>query len=96
MGSAFLEAMAFRLPLVGPRLGAIPHFLRDGETGFTYEPGSGTDLVRRLLQLAGDPALCKSLGDAGHDLARREYSWDVVAARVASTIRARLGIRLSA
>jgi glycosyltransferase involved in cell wall biosynthesis len=90
MGIAFLEAMAFRLPLVGPRLGAIPYFLRDGETGFTYAPGDAGELARRLLVLARDPGLCKSFGDAGHDLGRREYTWEAVAARVASVIRERL------
>ena len=87
MGLAFVEAMAFRLPLVGPRLGSIPHFLRDGETGFLYEPGDAAQLADRLVRLARAPSLCKSLGDAGHDLAQRDYSWDVVAARVAAGIR---------
>ena len=46
---------------------------RDGETGFLVQPGDFATLKKRLLQLAGDPALCRKMGQAGQDFARENF-----------------------
>jgi glycosyltransferase involved in cell wall biosynthesis len=92
MGCAFLEAMAFRVAAVGPRLGAIEYFLQERSTGLTFEPGNVEQLTACLLALAQDPALCKTVGDGAHDLVQRDYNWPRVAADVARGIRQRVAV----
>ncbi len=53
-GIAYLEGMAFGLPAIGTRAGAIPHLITDEENGFLIAPGDSESLARRLQQLADD------------------------------------------
>ncbi|MBA3657565.1 MAG: glycosyltransferase [Gemmatimonadaceae bacterium] len=56
-GRAVLEAMAVGRPVVASRVGGLREIIRDGENGFLITPGSTHEIVDRVLQLAGDPAL---------------------------------------
>jgi len=44
-----LEAFALGKPIIGARIGGIPELVRDGETGYTFEPGSVDDLGDKIL-----------------------------------------------
>ncbi len=56
-GRAVLEAMAVGRPVVASRVGGLREIIRDGENGFLITPGITRQIVDRVLQLAGDPAL---------------------------------------
>ena len=62
-GIVFVEAMAFGLPLVAPRTGAVPDFVEDGRNGFMVEPGDIDALAEALIKLLDDPQLCRKFGE---------------------------------
>jgi Glycosyltransferase len=74
-GVVFVEAMAYGLPLVAPRSGAVPDFVEDGKNGFMVEPGDIDGLASALERLLADSGLCWRFGKAGYQLARERYTW---------------------
>jgi glycosyltransferase involved in cell wall biosynthesis len=75
-GLVGLEAMAHGRPVIGFRIGAIPEWLADGETGFLVEPFSTADLARRIASIIGDPALAARMGEAGRRAAAGKFAFD--------------------
>jgi glycosyltransferase involved in cell wall biosynthesis len=65
-GLAVMEAMSFGLPVVASRIGGLPELVRDGLTGFLFAPGDSSAMAERLIELACDPALRRSMGEAGY------------------------------
>jgi glycosyltransferase involved in cell wall biosynthesis len=59
------EAMSYGVPVVAFRVGGIPEWLRDGETGFLVEPKDVVGLAQRIELLLNDPALAQRLGSQG-------------------------------
>jgi glycosyltransferase involved in cell wall biosynthesis len=55
-GIAYLEGMAFGLPAIATRVGAIPELVRDGTNGYLVERGDVAALAKRLAFLAEDRA----------------------------------------
>ena len=47
--------------------------MRDGENGFLVAPGSVDELGKRMLEVLQDPALARSLGDRGRQMAVSDY-----------------------
>lgn len=74
-GIAFVEAMHFGLPCVGPRAWAVPEIIEDGKTGFTVPPEDVEALTDRLLLLLRDPQRARTMGDAARERARRLFTW---------------------
>jgi glycosyltransferase involved in cell wall biosynthesis len=70
---ALPQALAAGKPVVAYDCDGAREACRDGETGFLVQPGDFTALKNRLLKLAGDPALCKKMGEAGRDFARENF-----------------------
>lgn len=71
---ALPQAMAAAKPVVAYDCDGAREACRDGETGFLVRPGDLATLKNRLLQLAGDPALCKTLGQAGQQFVRENFA----------------------
>lgn len=89
-GVAFIEAMHAGLPVVGPRLGAVPDFVVDGVTGRLVEPDDPTALENALASLLADPERALAMGAAGQALARERYDWPVVMGAIGDAIRTAL------
>ena len=68
-----VEAMAAGLPVVGSRTRGIADIVVDGESGLLSPVGDHAALGESVSRLARDPVLRRSLGEAGADLARRNY-----------------------
>ncbi len=81
--NAALEAMASGLPVLATRVGGFPLQVRDGDNGYLIEPGSETQFVERVRQLAGAPALRLALGTGARRFSEN-FSWRTSAARVAA------------
>jgi glycosyltransferase involved in cell wall biosynthesis len=77
-GIATLEAMLFRLPAIGTRLGGYLDLIVDGETGFLVEPKDPQDLAQRIEALLADSGLATRMGRAAKTRALSSYSVDVV------------------
>ena len=85
-GIAVLEAMAYRLPVVATRAGAIPEMVEDGVTGCLVAPDDVEGLAGALIALLGDAARCRTLGEAGHRRAIGTYTWQRVGERLRTRI----------
>src|SRR5262249_15471264 len=63
-GYAILEAMAASLPVVVPRLAAIPEIVEDGVTGLLVPPRDDEALTTALRSLVLDDAARAAMGPA--------------------------------
>ncbi len=76
ISNAILEAMALRLPVVATAVGGTPEIVRDGQDGFLVPPGAPAALARRMLDLLGDAALRRRMGERGRRIVEREFGLD--------------------
>lgn len=86
-GTAWGEAMACGLPVVGWRAGNLPHLAVDGVEALQVEPGDVGALSRALARLAYDEAMRLRLGDAARRRAASRPTWDESAATFFAAIR---------
>lgn len=82
-GIVFLEAAACGTPQVAGRSGGSHEAVADGETGYVVDPQSAGDVAHALATLLGDDALRTKMGERSRERAVAEYSYDVLAARLA-------------
>lgn len=78
---AITEGALHRLPTVSSRVGGIPRLIRDGVTGYLFDPGEDAALGARLAALGDDAALRQTLGDAIHDAAEADFSMEATCRR---------------
>ncbi|WP_345797680.1 glycosyltransferase family 4 protein [Castellaniella sp. MT123] len=64
-GTAFVEAGAAGLPVVGTRVGGVPEMMREGETGLLVPLFDIPALTSALDDLIADPDLRRRMGQAG-------------------------------
>jgi len=81
-GIAFVEAMHFGLPCIGPQAWAVPEIIANGETGFTVPVDDVDRLTDRLLQLLMQPDLARRMGEAARVRARELFTWPRVVRRM--------------
>lgn len=69
-----LEAQAAGLPVIATRHAGIADAVVDGKTGYLVEERDVVGMAERMLDLVGNPALCRSLGDQARQHIRDHYS----------------------
>lgn len=77
---ALLEAMVSRKSIVATRVGGIPEVVKDNENGFlcSHDP---KEISEKILLLLSDKGLRESLGNAGYQMVKEKYTWDMVAGK---------------
>ena len=75
-GIAPLEAAAAGLPVVVTATGGLPQTVEDGTTGYLLPVGDVEGLEAALARLLADPALCRTMGEAGKARVERLFGWD--------------------
>jgi phosphatidyl-myo-inositol dimannoside synthase len=83
LGTAFLEALACEVPIVGTPVGGIPDFLEEEKTGLFCEPGNPESIARAVNRFLSDPELARGCAARGKALVETSYQWDAVAERIA-------------
>lgn len=73
-GYAALEAMACGKPVIASNNTALPEVVQDGITGILCNTGDLEAFVNACRLLAGDPAICSDMGDAGRQRAVEGFS----------------------
>lgn len=81
-GAVFIEALAYKLPIVATQIGAIPDFVIPGKNGHLVAPGDIHALASALIDLLDNPNKCARFGEAGYRLAQERYNWDQVGKRI--------------
>ena len=71
---AILEGMAYGLPVISTKVGAIPEVITDGVEGFLIEPGDVEALADRMVRLDTDSALRQRMGEAARARVMKRYS----------------------
>jgi glycosyltransferase involved in cell wall biosynthesis len=80
MGLTLLEAMACGTPVLCFRAGAMPEFVRHGETGYVYDNLEA--LNGHLRSLAADRGLAAQLGQQARQMVVQEFDYRVVGAKL--------------
>lgn len=88
LGSAALAAMAAGVPVVASSVGGLSEVVEAGKTGFLVADGDFATPVRRLLD---DPELAATMGRAGRDRVREEFSVERMVEKTVSAYREVLG-----
>lgn len=86
LGNAFLEAMAAGIPVIGTRVGGIPDFLKDGETGLFCETRNPVSIAEAVRHVREESDLQERLAKNGVKLVRERYDWNQVAERMESLL----------
>lgn len=79
---AMLEAMAYGMPVIATRVGAIPEVVTDGVEGFLIEPGDVVALADRLVRMERDPSLRHRMGQAARKRVEQGYSIETMVERL--------------
>jgi phosphatidylinositol alpha-1,6-mannosyltransferase len=86
-GIVFLEAAAAGVPQLAGASGGSAEAVVDGETGIVVRhPSDSHEVARRLLEMIGDTERLRRMGEAARRRAETEFSYDVLAARLRSSI----------
>ncbi len=88
LGSAFLEAMAAGIPVIGSSVGGIPDFLYDNETGLFCDPRNIDDIRAKILTILSDDQQKVRLIQSARVLIQKRYTWETVAAHMQSVYNA--------
>ena len=68
------EAMAARLPIVASAVGGVAEMVVDGGNGRLVEPRDVEALSRACRDLLSDPAILRSMGEKGWEIANQKFS----------------------
>ncbi len=71
---SILEAFAHGKPVVGSRSGGIPELVRDGETGFTFQPGDAEALANAIDATVSNEETRIDMGRRARTLVAGEFS----------------------
>jgi Glycosyltransferase len=77
-GVAYVEAMAYALPIVATEIGALPDMVSNGKNGFLVQPGDVDNLAQALDSLLSDKQKRARFGKISRQLAAKRYNWNAV------------------
>ena len=78
LGVSLLQAASAGVPIVASDAGGMPEAVRHGHNGLLVPPGNVAALRDAVARLLGETDLAKSMGRAGKELMRTEFSVDVM------------------
>ncbi len=77
-GLVNIEAQAVGCPVIASRVGGIPEYLLEGESGLMFEVGNYKELASKIILLLNDKTLRKKLVDGGIKHAK-SFDWNILA-----------------
>ncbi len=87
-GTAYAEAMAAGLPVLGWRTGNLPNLARHNLEGLIFSPGDIASLAAALHNLSSNPTERQRLARGVRDRARSLPSWEQTATTLFAELRA--------
>lgn len=76
LGIVFLEGSATGLPVVVGDSGGATDAVINGKTGYLVDGRNTSEITSRLAFLLTNPAVAKSMGEAGRNWVTSEWTWD--------------------
>jgi len=70
-----LEAMACGTPVLATPVGAIPDYIKDGETGFIMENNSPECIAQNVIRVLNHPNL-EQIANNGRELVEKEFTFE--------------------
>src|SRR5205814_1327126 len=80
LGVVLIEAMAYRIPVIGSAIGGITDIISDGKTGLLVPPEDPAAIAAAIERIATDPTLAERLALAGSQRVRERFGWDAIIA----------------
>jgi glycosyltransferase involved in cell wall biosynthesis len=68
-----IEAGMFGIPVIASRSGGLPEVIEDGINGFLFDAGDAPALAERIVKLASDPRLRRSMGERARARAKEKF-----------------------
>lgn len=87
LGVVLIEAMSYARPVIASAAGGIVDIVQDGRNGFLVPPGDAPALAEAIGRMMDDPAAALELGLNGREDVEANFSWDVIADRLAEIYR---------
>lgn len=78
LGTAFIEAQAMGVPVIGSRVGGVPETLQEGESGLLVPPEDPRALAAAIVELAQDADRRERMGACGSAFVRKHFSVDAM------------------
>ncbi len=75
-GIVYLEAWAYKKPVIGARAGGVPDVIAAGVDGILVDFGDVGELADAITQLLAEPALQNSFGQQGYEKVKTCYTWE--------------------
>lgn len=72
-GRVTVEAMMSGMPVIGSASGGTPELIKNGVTGFTFEPNSFESLADKMKLFLENPVLIKEMGTKAAVQSRRQF-----------------------
>jgi len=85
-GIVFIEAMAYGLPIVATRVGALPDLVEDHVNGILVESDNIDSLATALRTLIDNPVLRREMGQNGQQRYEEQFNWTAVYSRIRERI----------
>lgn len=73
-GTFQVEALAAGVPVVQPKLGGFPEFIKISKGGLLFEPNDSKTLADKIAELLGDTQKLQTLAKDGSRLVRQHFS----------------------
>lgn len=82
LGTAILEAMAMKKPVVAGRVGGIPEIVQDGLSGFLIDPEAPEAIAEKVIELLMDPRARQRMGEEGRRFVETHYNNQLMVQRL--------------
>ncbi len=79
---AILEALSYGLPVISTPVGGIAEAVQNNQNGFLIQPGDIDALAETLLFFVNNPARIKEMGQAGYQLAQKQFDSQIIAQKL--------------
>jgi len=73
-GRTIIESFALGKPVIGARIGGIPELVKDGGTGYTFEPGNAEELRNKIIQLLQNKNKIVEMGKNARKFVEENFS----------------------
>ncbi|HET8608401.1 MAG TPA: glycosyltransferase [Burkholderiales bacterium] len=87
LGTAYIEAMAAGLPVIGTAVGGVPEVIENNVNGLLAPAQDRDALTAALFTMVDDPALRARMGEAGRALTATRFSVETMAAEMEALYR---------